>query len=130
MNGRKNWIYHCFLRLFDQLPKKLLKRQQKHTPFTPVAQNALGENVFLKMRGLLTIQISFLLLSRCVQPNLCDDNSGKGNINSFGVSIIQSSGSGKEDILNTLITSAQNAKCPSNVNTRCCSMKFISVFKG
>jgi hypothetical protein len=54
---------------------------------------------------------------------LCNDERGKANINPFG-SISQSS-SGKEDVLNSLIKSAQNAECPEK-GARCCSIKFIS----
>jgi hypothetical protein len=54
---------------------------------------------------------------------LCNDERGKANINPFG-SISQSS-SGKEDVLNSLIKSAQDAECPEK-GARCCSIKFIS----
>ena len=67
-------------------------------------------------------KLSSILLFRCVQSNFCDDDEGKANINQFGISF---SSSGKEDVLNSLIKSAQNAECPEK-GARCCSTKFIS----
>ena len=54
---------------------------------------------------------SFHPLSSCVQPDLCDDNRNKSNINPRTVSL---------DILNNLISSAQDAKCP-NESDVCCA---------
>merc|ERR1712203_1070992 len=63
------------------------------------------------------------LTYKCVQPNVCNDEREKANINSFGS--ISHSSFGKEDVLNSLIESAQNAECPEK-GARCCSTKFIS----
>ena len=68
-------------------------------------------------------KFSCFLLFRCVQPNLCNDNREKANINPFGS--ISHSSIGKEDVLNSLIKSAQNAVCPEK-GAKCCSTKFIS----
>ena len=57
----------------------------------------------------------FHSLSSCVQPHLCDDNRNKANINPRTVSL---------DILNGLISSAQDAKCP-NESDVCCAKNFI-----
>ena len=54
---------------------------------------------------------SFHSLSSCVQPDLCDDSRNKSNINPRTVSL---------DILNGLISSAQDAKCP-NESDVCCA---------
>ena len=54
---------------------------------------------------------SFSLLS-CVQPSLCEDNRNKTGVVQFAA----------EDILNSLISSAQNANCPDG--DICCSRKF------
>ena len=72
----------------------------------------------------LIITTNFLpLLFRCVQPNLCDEDREKTNINlSIRSQVI---GMKNEDILHTLITSAQNAECPEK-GARCCSTKFIT----
>ena len=56
---------------------------------------------------------SFHSLSSCVQPDLCDDNRNKSNFNPRIASL---------DILNGLINSAQDAKCP-NENEICCAKK-------
>ena len=68
-------------------------------------------------------KFSSLLLFRCVEPELCEDDREKTNINPF--SSISHSNSGNEDILNTLIASAQNATCTEK-GARCCSTKFIT----
>ena len=54
---------------------------------------------------------------------MCNDEREKANINPFGS--ISHSSSGKADVLNTLIKSAQNAECPEK-GAICCSTKFIS----
>ena len=54
---------------------------------------------------------------------MCNDEREKANINPFGS--ISHSSFGKEDLLNSLIKSAQNADCPEK-DARCCSTKFIS----
>ena len=68
-------------------------------------------------------KFSSILLFRCIEPDLCDDNREKTNINPF--SSISHSLGGNEDIFNTLIALAQNAKCTEQ-GTRCCSTKFIA----
>ena len=68
-------------------------------------------------------KFSSILLFRCVEADLCDDDREKTNINPF--SSISHSNGGNEDILNTLIASAQNAKCTEK-GARCCSTKFIT----
>ena len=79
---------------------------------------------FWQNKGIKSIlQFSSFLLFRCVQPNLCNDEREKANINPFGS--ISHSSFGKEDVLNFLIESAQNAECPEK-GARCCSTKFIS----
>ena len=53
-------------------------------------------------------------LSSCVKPDLCDDNRNKPNVNPRTTTL---------DILNGLISSAQDAKCP-NESDVCCAKKF------
>ena len=65
---------------------------------------------------------SFHSLSSCVQPDLCDDNRNKLSLNPFGAFAAESFAA-SEDVLNGLISSAQNAKCPDEGDV-CCSKKF------
>merc|ERR1712194_277498 len=59
------------------------------------------------------------LTYNCVQPDLCDDNRNKPNINPrAGL-----------DILNGLISSAQDAKCPDESYV-CCSKNFTQDLAG
>ena len=62
---------------------------------------------------------SFHSLSSCVQPDLCDDNRNKPSLNLLPKI-------GPLDILNVLISSAQDAKCPDESDV-CCAKKFTKV---
>ena len=69
-----------------------------------------------------TKTFSFHSLSSCVQPDLCDDNRNKLSLNPFGAFAAESFAA-SEDVLNGLISSAQNAKCPDEGDV-CCSKEF------
>ena len=66
--------------------------------------------------------IIFFSLFSCIRPDLCDDNRNKLSLNPFGAFAAESFAA-SEDVLNGLISSAQNAKCPDEGDV-CCSKEF------
>ena len=64
----------------------------------------------------------FFSLFSCIHPDLCDDNRNKLSLNPFGAFAAESFAA-SEDVLNGLISSAQNAKCPDEGDV-CCSKEF------
>ena len=67
---------------------------------------------FLQKYNFLKVNYNFFPLFSCVQKDLCYDNRNENGVVQFAA----------EDILNILISSAQNANCPDG--GICCATKF------